>query len=565
MQDEGYTVGEVSRLIKRRFRLIAMTFIVLSLASIVVAYSLETLYRSSGSIVIEAPEVAEQFLPGVYQAPNREQRISRINDEVMTRSNLAEIVEKHNLYEEKRRGRGPETVVSQLRKNFELELVVAEDDPRRRFVGDVFGFDISYYHPDPETSRNVARDIVNLFLEGNRQRRQEAYVGTAAALSQEAEDIRITVAELEAQLADFKTENPGALPEDRDYNRQIVERKTRDLSELDREIRSLQERKTLLQSQLAQTDPWVTTIGPDGEPLPSSTDRLQQLQAEYLRLIGIYNPNHPDVVRIRREIDSMTGGSANPAFRQALEAEYTAKQMQLADAERQYGPSHPDVVNLKRSIAVLKEQIEQLPSGAPNLPEPNNPAYVNLELQLRGVDIELGALQRDRRTLQRETVELDKAIQVAPEVERRYLELTRDLTIARQQYEDTIARRMAVERAGSLEESDLAERYVLTKAPSMPYEPAFPNRPLIIFIGVFLGITFGFGIGILAEVIDDSIRNTRDVRTIVGAPPIAAIPMIRTRAEAHSMRRNRVWTGVGLGLLVIVVGTYVQLQRIGAI
>jgi uncharacterized protein involved in exopolysaccharide biosynthesis len=322
LQDEGYTVGEVTRLIKRRIKLIGWTFVLLSSASIVVAYSLETLYRSSGSIVIESPEVSDQFLPGTYQAPDREQRISRINDEVMTRDNLVKIVEKHDLYRDKRGTGGPESVV---------------------------------------TAKAVARDIVSLFLEGNKARRQDAYVETSAALTREAEDIRVTVAELESQLADFKTENPGALPEDRNYNRQVVERKSRDLTELDREIRSLQERKTLLQSQLAQTNPWVTTIGPDGQPLPATSDRLQQLEAEYLRLIGIYNPNHPDVVRVHREIESLTGGTANPAFRQALEAEYTSKQIALADAERQYGPNHPDVLGLKRSIDALKRQIAAMP------------------------------------------------------------------------------------------------------------------------------------------------------------------------------------------------------------
>ncbi len=566
MQDEGYTVGEVTRLFRRRLKLIVATFVGISALSVVIAYSLQTLYRSTGTIVIEQPEVDDQFLPGTYQAADREQRIERINDEVMTRDNLAAIVEKYDLYPEKRKGGPPQSVVSELRENFELEVLVAEDDPRRKFVGQVTGFRISYYHPDPQTARNVAREIVDLFMEGNRKRRQEAYTGTAAALAREAEDIRVTVAALESQLADFKTQHPGALPEDRSYNRQIVERKERDLSDLDREIRSLQERKTLLQSQLAQTDPWVSSIGPDGEPLPASSDRLRQLQAEYLRLIGIYNPNHPDVERVRREIESLAGGIASPAFRQALQSEYTAKQIALADARNQYGPSHPDVQALERSLSALQRQIDDLPDeNSSSLPEPNNPTYVNLELQLEGVDKELRALQRDRRQLESETDELDEAIQVAPEVERRYLELTRDLNIARQQYEDTIARRIAVERAGGLYESNLAERYEVTRQPSLPFAPAFPNRPLIILIGLFLGISGGLGIGILAEVIDDSIRNTRDIRTIVGAPPIAAIPTIHTESETQAISRNRVLTAAAYGAIIILVAVYVQLQRSGVL
>ncbi len=565
MQDEGYSVGEVAALLKRRLRLIVITFITISLLSIVIAFSLETLYRSSGEIVIEQPEVANQFIPGTYQAPDREQRIDRINDEVMTRDNLAKIVDKHNLYAEKRKGGGPESVVPELRDNFELRLKLADDNPRRKYVGDVMGFVLAFYHPDPDKSRDVASDIVNLFIEGNRKRRQQAYVETSEALASEAEDLRITVSRLESELADFKTEHPGALPEDRNFNRQVIERKSRDLTQLDREIRSLQERKTLLQSQLAQTDLWVSTIGPDGEPLPASTDQLQQLQSEYLRLLGIYSANHPDVVRIRREIDSLTGGAANPAFRQALEAEYTAKQIALSDALNQYAENHPDVIQLRRSIAAIQDQLDRIPEGRSDLPPPNNPTYINLQLQLQGLEIELAALQEDRRKLQTETTELDEKFQIAPEVERRYLELSRDLTIARNQYEDTMSRRMAIERAETFEELELSERYVVTRLPRASYTPAFPNRPLIIIIGVFLGATIGVGLGILAEVLDDSIRNTRDIRSFMGAPPVAAIPNILTTSEAQLLRRNRLLVICAFGVAMGIVAVYVQLQRTGAI
>ena len=64
MQDDGYSVGEVTRLVKRRRRLIATTFFTFTAASVVIAYSLETLYRSSGTIIVEQPEVSDQFLPG---------------------------------------------------------------------------------------------------------------------------------------------------------------------------------------------------------------------------------------------------------------------------------------------------------------------------------------------------------------------------------------------------------------------------------------------------------------------------------------------------------------------
>jgi succinoglycan biosynthesis transport protein ExoP len=559
VNEDGYSLSDFAGLLGRRGKSIILVTLAVALLSIVITYSIEDLYRSTGTIVIEDPEVSQSFLPGTYQSPDQEQRIARINDGVMTRDNLLRIVEKHNLYVDDRKNGSAGSVVGMLRRNVELDMLLSEDDPRTRDDGEVIGFKVSYYHPEPDIAKAVARDIVELYLSVNKERRQEAYVETAAALAREAENLSAQVSRYESALADFKTKNPGALPEDRNYNRAVIERKARDLDSLDREIRSLQERKTILQSQLAQTPPWIAAVGPDGQTVGATSDRLRTLEAEYLRLIGVYSEDHPDVQRVKREIAALSGGDAGVALRQAAEAQLAAKRIELADARTQYGPNHPDVVNLSRSIAKLQEQIADLPDGGDG-PPPNNPTYVNLELQLRGVNTELDALRADKRQLESQTVELDRKAQVAPEVERQYLELTRDLDLARQQYRDIKAREMAVERAGVLEEEELSERYVVTQKPGLPYEPAFPNRPLFIAIGLFLAVTIGLAFGMSAEAFDGSVRTTRDVRMILEMPPIAAIPVIRTAEESRKVRMANLTYAFGSAVLVIAVAIYVYVQ-----
>jgi len=565
MQQETFSIQDVAGVMKRRGKLIGWTALVTVLLSLVAAYSLENRYRSSGVIRIERPEVSESFIRETMVNSDREQRIARINDEVMTRANLAEIVTRHNLYQNLRISGNPESVVPLLRENFELELFYAEDDPRIKNAGEVTGFRLSYYHKDPTIARDVTRDIVSLFQEGNRQRRQQAYFDTAAALRREADNLESQVSTLEAQLANFKAKNPGALPEDRNYNRQIIERKARDLDGLDREIRSLQERKTLLQSQLAQTNPWVTTIGSDGSIISGSGDRLADLQAEYLRLLGSYSASHPDVQRLRREIEAMSGGAPNPALRQAAEVELSAKKLELEVARQQFSMDHPDVRNLERSIALLEEQIQQMPQDTENSQPANNPIYINVQLQLDGVNTELNALKFDRSQLQREIASLEIRVQVAPEVEREYLDLTRDLGLARNQYEEIKTRQMTVERAGVLEEEQISERYVVTAYPSLSFTPAYPNRPLIISIGAFLALTFGLIFGVAAEALDGTIRGTRDIQAILNMPPVAAIPVIATTADLARTRRARLLNIISIVVITAAVVMYVQLQRTGQI
>lgn len=563
MNNDGYSITELTGLIRRRTRIVVLTFLMFCLGSIVIAYSLQNLYRSTASIVIEQPEVSDRFLPGTQQQIDREQRILRIYDEVMTRDNLAQIISDHDLYTELRTNNAPESVVYELRRNVELEFLLAQDDPRIRYAGDVTGFVLSYYHTNNVKARDVAQDIVDLFQTGNRQRRQVAYDDTTAALSREADNLRDQVARLEAELAEFKALHPGALPEDRNYNRQIIERKARDLDGLDREIRSLQERKTLLQSQLAQTDMWVTAVGPDGQPLPASNERLQTLQGEYLQMLGNKSVTHPDVQRARREIEALSGGTASPAFRQAVVSTLEMKRVELVEARIEYGPNYPDVQNLERAVAALEQQVAAMPVVMEEMPAPTNPVYINVQLQLDGVNTEIAALREDRSGLQSEIVDLEAKVQVAPEVEREWLELTRDLGLARNQYEDIRTRQMSVQRAGVLEGEELTERYVVARRPSLTYTPAFPNRMLFVIVGLFLGLTFGIGAAIVAEALDGTIRSTRDIRLIMDMPPIAAIPAIATSQDIAQAKVSRITSILAVTISVAAVIVYVVIQRGG--
>jgi succinoglycan biosynthesis transport protein ExoP len=561
MNDDGYSIHDLTGLIRRRTSLVVITFLALTLGSVIVAYSLDNLYRSAATIVIEQPEVSDRFLPGTNIEIDREQRILRIYDEIMTRDNLAQIVSDHDLYTELRNNGAPESVVYELRRNVELEFLQAQDDPRIRFAGDVTGFVLSYYHSDNVKARDVTRDIVDLFQLGNRQRRQVAYDETTAALSREADNLRDQVAHSEAELAEFKAKHPGALPEDRDYNRQIIERKARDLDGLDREIRSLQERKTLLQSQLAQTDMWVTAVGPDGQPLPASNERLQTLQGEYLQMLGNKSVTHPDVQRARREIEALSGGVASPAFRQAVVSTLQLQRVELVEARIEYGPNYPDVQNLERAVAALEKQVAAMPIVMEEMPAPTNPVYINVQLQLDGVNTEIAALRQDRFGLQSEIMDIEAKVQVAPEVEREWLELTRDLGLARNQYEDIRTRQMSVQRAGVLEEEELSERYVVTRRPSLTYTPAFPNRSLFMIVGLFLGITFSIGAAIIAEALDGTIRSTRDIRIIMDMPPIAAIPAIATTEDVAKARSSRLMSFFAISVAITVVVAYALIQR----
>lgn len=564
MRNEGYTLQDVTSLLRRRWKLMGAVCLAFVLTSAVVAWSLENVYQAGSLIAIECPEVPDPVIQSSCGEIDRAQRIQRIEDEVMTKENLASIVERYDLYREERAGGPPESGVGYLRSNVVIAPVYSEQDPRSKSLGEVVGFQLDFYGSEPETTRDVARDLTALFIEAGARRRQVALGEASGAMEREANRMRVQLREAEAALADFKQRNPGAMPEDRQFNRQQLDRKQSELEGLNSQIRDLENRQALVQSQLSQTQPYVSALGTDGEPVPGAADRLRVLQSELIRLLAVYSPDHPDVVRVRREMDSLAGSLPGISMRQALEAELAAKRTELEAAKSKYGDEHPDVQTLTRAVQNLTEQIANAPDTPP-VQAPNNPVYLQMQVQVQGYTSEVNALRAQRNNLMAQIQQLESRVAVAPEVERELLELTRDYSIAKQSYDDARSKQLAAQRSGTLAAEQLTENYEVQRPATLPYTPTFPKRSLFVIVGLFLGLTFGTGAALGAEAIDSTVRGTRDVRTLLDAPPMAAVPFIATATDRRRLRLKRFVTATAVTCVVVAVGLYVQLQRTGAI
>jgi capsular polysaccharide biosynthesis protein len=188
-----------------------------------------------------------------------------------------------------------------------------------------------------------------------------------------------------------------------------------------------------------------------------------------------------------------------------------------------------------------------------------------MRVQVQGLNNELAALRAQRGALQSQLAQLESRVELAPEVGRELLELTRDYNLANQAYDDAPSTQMAADRTGVISGEQLTENYKIQRPANLPWEPWFPNRPLFMTIGVFLGLTLGVGAGLAAEALDSTVRGTRDVRTILEMPPIAAVPFVATARDLRRQRFRRLAASLGVIVLVVGVGLYVQLQRSGAV
>src|SRR5678809_1546037 len=189
---------------------------------------------------------------------------------------------------------------------------------------------------------------------------------------------------MDDKIATFKQKASGALPELMSLNLSLLNQTDRELMDLDQQIRSLEERKTYLEGELATIKPHTPILSVTGERILDSHERLRSLRAEYAGASANLTPDHPDIVKMKQEIKALEKETG-----QTPEGEEAAKQLikakaELATASKRLGNEHPDVVKARRTIQALEQEVTRLGPAALRKPmlRPENPSYINIQAQL---------------------------------------------------------------------------------------------------------------------------------------------------------------------------------------
>jgi len=547
------SLGDYVAILKRRKAQLFVPLLVLFGVAVLVAFALPPVYRSSATILIEQQDIPPEMVQSTVTS-YANQRIKTIEARVITRSNMSEIIEKYGLYADDLRTKTMEEVLEDMREDIDLELLNAEVvDPRTgRPTEATIAFTLAFDHESPDLAQKVANELTSLFLNENLRERTEAAQETSQFLTQEAERLEKQISDLEAQLAEFKAKNVNRLPELNQLNLQIMERTERELMEIQRQIRSLEERRIYLESELAQINPNTSIMSATGERILGPADRLRALEAEYVSLSAVYGAQHPDIIKMRREIEALRKETGMGPDAEELHAQLTDARAELAAAREQYSPEHPDVKRLERSVAALEAQLQEASTGdaKPTTAsvKPDNPAYIQLQAQLNAAEEDLKALRAQESALKAKIAGYETRLVQTPQVEREYRALTRDYENAVAKYQEIKAKQMQARLAEELEKDSKGERFVLIEPPVLPEVPEKPNRLAIVFLGLVLSIGGGLGSVAISERVDGSVYGVRGVRSVLGAPPLAAIPYIQDEREQRADRRRK-WNV----LLVVIV------------
>lgn len=525
---------------RRKFQFLVPFVLVIGSAT-ALAFILPATFRSESTIIIERQSIPQDMVATTVTGYVQEQ-IQQIRQQIATHESLLEIADQFLLYPEEIES-DPRGVVEKVKEQFHVKMVeVQASDPTRNGIRTAtIAFNVGFSADNPVSAQAVATRLTERFLEYQENSRANQAEEVSAFLEDEAEKLRFEISELEREMAAFKQTELEQLPELMQMNLRLYENTETEIDRTEQRIRAYEDRIDSIQSELSLTPAYAEVRDENGARILTASERLSMLTANYLRATSRYSPEHPDIVRMTREIRILAEQTGSAARADELMNELVGLQEQLRRARQTYSEGHPEVMRLEKAVAAVQKGFEAtvINVGAETnnfKTPPDNPRYVGLKTQL---DSASSNRQAEIEKLDDLKIKLDdykERLFQTPVVERDYKSLTRDYENAQRKYRDLRDKQLQARIAEELEAGESGEKWVVASNAYLPTLPESPNRIGIILLGVVFGTGLGLVLITLLEYLDTTIRGVRGVTAVLGVPPLAAIPRMPVPTVGQTKR-----------------------------
>ncbi len=479
------TTDQVWGALKRRRWLATLLFASAFAVIASIAYSLPDYYRGSASILINQDHGPASIRSSV--SDDLEPRLFTVTQRVTSRDNLMRLIDEEGLYPEARDKSTEHALVERMRRDISIERERV-DVPWGR--DSTIAFTLTYQGFDRESVARVTNRLAELYVGENSSIRNRQVSDAASFLKAQLDNAKVKLDEREREINAYRESRLGELPEQQSANLATLERLNAQLRmNSENQLRTMERRRDLA----ARMDAEGYTSA-DG-----SSARVSRLRQELADLRTRYSENHPDVIRVRAELDGIEEGGALVS----------------------------------------------------------NAAPTALGSQIARLEEELATLRREETRLKNSTAVYEQRIANTPRREQELSALTRDYNAIREQYTDLLASYEEALLAESLEQGNRQEFQIMDYAVA-PEDPAGPPHTRLLLMGFVVSLMLAGAGVVIAEQLDSSFHSIDELKSFTGVPVVAGIPRIITLGDLV-----RGWVRVGASVTgavalvsVLVVGGY---------
>lgn len=283
---------------RRKWVLLASFILVFSVGASLIL-SLPSMYRASTTILLGQEAISESLITSEIRG-ELEQRVQLIQQAILSRSQLQQIIDKFDLYPELRQVAPPESIIRRLRQDIIIEQQASSrtnQNAQRATVALV----ITFRGWDAVTVAGVANELAQRYRIEYENMRLNQASRTTEFLREQLDDVEGRLANQEAAINEFKIAHLGQLPQQENMNLSTLER-------LNAELRLNSEKQFQLMNQSSR----INAFGEPNRLAPVSGElRLNLLKQELAALRIRYNESYPGVIRLKNEIAKLEQSIGN--------------------------------------------------------------------------------------------------------------------------------------------------------------------------------------------------------------------------------------------------------------
>ncbi len=460
---------------------------------VVAALMSPDVYRAEAVLAQERPQISGNLLESGNQ-PSTSEQLDLIEQRLLTRANLIEVANLHNVFEN-RSEMTPDQVVAAMRTATSFFRSAGSD---RAVV-----IDIAFEARDPQIAADVVGTYVTRILEENVRQRTSRAEDTLAFFQQEVQRLSLELDQRSAAILDFQNANIEALPDTLNYRLSQQSAIQERIGQLNREIASLEDQRT----------------------------RLTQLFEATGRLTATIDQRSPEELELR------------------------AARIELEQARRVYAPGNPRVIALEQRVAVLEAAQQGRPvTPGEELPLTGDGALFGL--QLSEIESRVSFNRDEVARLQASLANLEASIDRTPTNTVQLQSLEREYANTQSLYNAAVNSLAAARTGERIEVLSKGERISVLSQATPPDRPVRPNRNKIAAMGVAAGIGLSLGLIFLLETLNRSIRRPSELTSKLGIVPLVTVPYLPSRRETF-VRRMRLGAALAVVFLGIPASLYV--------
>jgi polysaccharide biosynthesis transport protein len=502
-------------LVRRRWWVVIPTVMLCGLA-VLIALLFPKMYPSQTMILLQPRDVPTEFVKDLVGG-DTDERLTAIEQTILSRTNLLRILSEFENQLPEFQTLNDERKVAKIKKRMGIDFT---SGPSSRKMSSPTNIRITYRDRNPLVAQKITARLASLFIEQDNRTREDKVFGTAEFLQSELDKVSEQLRQSEDKLRILKQHYRYELPSEQETNLRTLDRlqiqKNGNLEALDRFI-TLKMNLERQISETPQTIPYELSVRQDlnsaakQNPLVETYRKKEQ---EYKALLAKAKPTHPDVRRLKAELDELV-------------KEIPPEDLAPFEDRENKNQKTPDMIP--------------------------NPAYQSLIAQLNQIKTDIQSREKEKAWIEGEMVKYSQRIQNSPAIEQDMQAIIRANEDLTKQHDVLKVKLEDAKLAGSLESRQKGSQFEIIDPANYPLEPSTPGRVVILLVGFGASLAIGVAIAFAVDMLNQQVWTHLELERALEAPVLVEIPSITSPLDLRNAIRRRLAHAF---LLVIFAGAY---------